>query len=261
MSNETQVVGRVKGWAKAGSRDRSTPPHFHFPLTASRLHGFTMIVHEMENELIKIWNLTIALSDQLQENRAVTAQLRAQADILKVLISLSTAYSPLIRSFSRPRLSILAQVSPCVGSISNSLKAIAFPFQLFTPSISHPTAEAYNAELEKTNASVLGENQNLLNENKQLNALVREYEQTLETIMSKFRTHAVCSALSFYTHLIFTSARFPRTRARPHSPVRTPASQSRDYGDAAGTFTNDGYIRRTRQHIQSSPPNSSCHWR
>ena len=44
-----------------------------------------MIVHEMENELIKIWNLTIALSEQLQENRAITGQLRAQADILKVL--------------------------------------------------------------------------------------------------------------------------------------------------------------------------------
>ena len=55
-----------------------------------------MIVHEIENELIKIWNLIVALSDQLEENRAVTAQLRAQADILKVLsTSPSTAYSPL----------------------------------------------------------------------------------------------------------------------------------------------------------------------
>jgi len=51
-----------------------------------------MIVHEMENELIKIWNLTLALSDQLQENRAITAQLRAQADILKVLIPFSHLY-------------------------------------------------------------------------------------------------------------------------------------------------------------------------
>ena len=53
-----------------------------------------MIVHEMENELIKIWNLTIALSDQLQENRAITAQLRAQADILKVLIALRRSLPP-----------------------------------------------------------------------------------------------------------------------------------------------------------------------
>ena len=59
-----------------------------------------MIVHEMENELIKIWNLTIALSDQLQENRAITAQLRAQADILKVLIPLRRSYRLLQSSHS-----------------------------------------------------------------------------------------------------------------------------------------------------------------
>ena len=46
----------------------------------------------MENELIKIWNLIVALSDQLEENRAITAQLRAQADILKVLVSSSHLY-------------------------------------------------------------------------------------------------------------------------------------------------------------------------
>jgi len=126
-------------------------------------------------------------------------------------MSLSTAYIPLTRTFSRPRLSTLAPVFPCAVSILNSPKASTFPFQLFTTtSISYSTAEAYNAELEKTNASVLAENQNLLNENKQLNALVREYEQTLETIMSKFRTHAVCStSLSLtrpHTHLIFQHA-------------------------------------------------------
>jgi len=51
-----------------------------------------MIVHEMENELIKIWNLIVALSDQLQENNAITAQLRGQADVLKVLFSSSHLY-------------------------------------------------------------------------------------------------------------------------------------------------------------------------
>jgi hypothetical protein len=50
-----------------------------------------MIVHDMENELIKIWNLVVALSEQLQENRAITAQLRAQADVLKVLSHLHVA--------------------------------------------------------------------------------------------------------------------------------------------------------------------------
>jgi hypothetical protein len=77
VSKETQVV--------AGSKDgmiscnRSTKQNIRI-----------MIVHEMDNELVKIWNLILALSDQLQENRAITAQLRAQADVLKVL---STLYS------------------------------------------------------------------------------------------------------------------------------------------------------------------------
>jgi len=35
------------------------------------------------------------------------------------------------------------------------------------------------------------ENQSLSNDNKQLAVLVKEYEQTLENVMSRFRVHAV----------------------------------------------------------------------
>jgi len=35
------------------------------------------------------------------------------------------------------------------------------------------------------------ENQNLAHENKQLNALLKEYENTLETVMGKFRSFSV----------------------------------------------------------------------
>jgi SIKE family len=35
------------------------------------------------------------------------------------------------------------------------------------------------------------ENQSLLHENKQLNSLMHEYEQTLETVMGKLRGHSV----------------------------------------------------------------------
>jgi arginyl-tRNA synthetase len=55
---------------------------------------------------------------------------------------------------------------------------------------SHP-AEAYEAELERLNAAFIQQNGDLQNDNKQLAALLKEYEQTLETVMSKFRTHAV----------------------------------------------------------------------
>jgi len=44
-----------------------------------------MIVHaDVEAELLQVWTLVSELSDQLQENRDVTADLRAQAEALKV---------------------------------------------------------------------------------------------------------------------------------------------------------------------------------
>ena len=41
------------------------------------------------------------------------------------------------------------------------------------------------------NAHFIVENQTLLHENKQLSLLLKEYENTMETIMTKFRNHAV----------------------------------------------------------------------
>lgn len=43
------------------------------------------------------------------------------------------------------------------------------------------------------NASLVIENQTLLHENKQLGSLLKEYEQTLETVMAKFRSQSVCA--------------------------------------------------------------------
>ncbi len=51
--------------------------------------------------------------------------------------------------------------------------------------------EVYEAELERMNAAMSAENQTLLNDNRQLSTLIREYEQTLEKAMEKFRAHAV----------------------------------------------------------------------
>ncbi|KAI6030537.1 hypothetical protein F5J12DRAFT_801154 [Pisolithus orientalis] len=52
------------------------------------------------------------------------------------------------------------------------------------------TKEAYDAELQRMNASLVSDNQNLQHDNKQLGILIREYEQTLESVMSAFRTRA-----------------------------------------------------------------------
>lgn len=53
--------------------------------------------------------------------------------------------------------------------------------------------ETFESELERTNAHMVIENQTLLHENKQLGLLLKEYETTLETIMGKFRTHALAA--------------------------------------------------------------------
>lgn len=51
--------------------------------------------------------------------------------------------------------------------------------------------EEYNAALEKMNAQMSAENTALANDNKQLGTLVKEYEQTLENVMTAFRVRAV----------------------------------------------------------------------
>lgn len=42
-----------------------------------------IIQSDVEGELLRVWSLISELSDQLQDNRMVTADLRAQADALK----------------------------------------------------------------------------------------------------------------------------------------------------------------------------------
>ena len=50
------------------------------------------------------------------------------------------------------------------------------------------------------NVAITAENQSLQYDNKQLNALIKEYEQTLETLMSTFRNRAVW----FYDYFFIT---------------------------------------------------------
>jgi hypothetical protein len=59
-------------------------------------------------------------------------------------------------------------------------------------------AEAFESELERMNAHFIIENQTLLHENKQLSVLLKEYENTMETIMAKFRNHAVRPIIALY---------------------------------------------------------------
>lgn len=53
------------------------------------------------------------------------------------------------------------------------------------------SVDLYDSELEQMNVTLGAENQGLLHDNKQLGGLIKEYEQTLESVMGAFRTRAV----------------------------------------------------------------------
>lgn len=59
--------------------------------------------------------------------------------------------------------------------------------------------ELFESETERLNAQIIIENQTLLHENKQLSLLLKEYEGTMDTIMSKFRNHAVRSIFARFS--------------------------------------------------------------
>ncbi|KAG8856781.1 hypothetical protein FRB96_006285 [Tulasnella sp. 330] len=107
-----------------------------------------------EGALIAVWQLVAELSEQLNANRAATAALQAQAGVLK-------------------------------GQAVHN--GTGFVLRRFNTDLAK---ETFESEVERMNAALIIENQQLQHENKQLNVLLKEYEQTLETVMSKFRSQA-----------------------------------------------------------------------
>ncbi|KAF8519392.1 hypothetical protein BU17DRAFT_33409, partial [Hysterangium stoloniferum] len=105
-------------------------------------------------DFMQLWRLVTELTEQLAQNRSITASLQAQA-----------------------------------GAVNSAASHQSTGFALRSQDI-YKSAEAYDSELERTNASFIQHNSDLQNENKQLAGLLKEYEQTLENVMSKFRTHA-----------------------------------------------------------------------
>ncbi|KAF4612211.1 hypothetical protein D9613_004097 [Agrocybe pediades] len=111
----------------------------------------------MDNELILVWQVVNELSEQLSHNQKLANALQLQAGVLKEQAVEATAGTPLRR--------VNVDISK----------------------------ELFDSELERLNAQVIIENQTLLHENKQLGLLLKEYENTLETIMTKFRNHALAA--------------------------------------------------------------------
>ncbi|KNZ80916.1 hypothetical protein J132_03616 [Termitomyces sp. J132] len=110
-----------------------------------------MAVLESNDQLGQLWALIQELSEQLNQNRSVSVSLLAQAGNIKA----SPAETQSITLFNLDK-----------------------------------SQEEYDAELERMNTSMVAENQALQRDNKELNTLIKDYEQTLETLMSSFRNRA-----------------------------------------------------------------------
>lgn len=113
--------------------------------------------HDMETELIRAWQLLHELSEQNAHNHKMSLALHSQAGALKD---------------------------------EAGHAASGFSLRRVNTDISK---ETFESELERTNAQIIIENHTLLHENRQLSLLLKEYEQTMETIMTKFRSHALAS--------------------------------------------------------------------
>ncbi|KAH7910819.1 hypothetical protein BJ138DRAFT_1179992 [Hygrophoropsis aurantiaca] len=112
------------------------------------------ILDGSDQDLARLLSLITELSEQLTQNRSVSISLHS-----------------------------------LTGNVKNQATHSQTGFVLRRFNLDKP-AEVYNAELERMNAVLSAENQGLQHDNKQLVTLIKEYEQTLENVMSAFRTRA-----------------------------------------------------------------------
>ncbi|KAJ7645478.1 hypothetical protein DFH06DRAFT_586520 [Mycena polygramma] len=129
---------------------------------------------DQDPSLMKLWALITELSEQLNQNREVSAGIYAQAGGIKTqAVHSQTGF--VLRRFN------LDKPKGSHGRLLN-LHGVDKSCQR--------NLDLYDAELERMNAAMATENIALQHDNKQLNALIREYEQTLETLMNTFRNRA-----------------------------------------------------------------------
>jgi len=107
-----------------------------------------------EQDIMRIWSLLTEVSEQLTQNRSVSISIHNLTSGVKS------------------------------QAIHSQTGFVLRRFNLDQPK------EVYEAELERMNTAMSADNQTLQNDNRQLNALIREYEQTLENVMSQFRARA-----------------------------------------------------------------------
>jgi len=107
-----------------------------------------------DQEMMRLWEIISDLSEQLNQHRVTASALRNQAEGIKSQ-TIHTQTGFVLRRFNMDK-----------------------------------SQDDYDTELERMTNVITGENQALQYENKQLNLLIKEYEQTLETLMTTFRKRA-----------------------------------------------------------------------
>ncbi|TEB39750.1 hypothetical protein FA13DRAFT_1751031 [Coprinellus micaceus] len=113
-----------------------------------------VVLNNEEPDIMQLWGMITQLGEQLSQNQAMSVSLYTTAGKIK--------------------------------NQSSNLQS-GFVLRRFNTDKSQ---EEYDAALEHMSAGIAAENQGLLHDNKQLSSLIKEYEQTLETLMSTFRNRA-----------------------------------------------------------------------
>ncbi|KAI9462297.1 hypothetical protein BJY52DRAFT_1116177, partial [Lactarius psammicola] len=146
-----------------------------------------MYGNDVEGDFIfRAWQIISEISDQLAHNQKFASSLLSQADSLKA----------------------------DAGNLKSESTLRRFNVDI--------SKESLESELERTNAQIIIENHTLQQENKQLSLLLKEYEQTMETIMTKFRSHTVAAqqhqvSLTDYYDLLLAHEPLP-----PAEPANNP---------------------------------------
>lgn len=136
---------------------------------------------QQEPDINQLWATITELSNQFNKARSASVSLIEQTSSLRSQAVHSQS------GFVLRRFNTHLSVGEC---------PLGLEFGLWTDVVH--VVDDYESALEKMNASLAAENASLVNDNKGLNGLIREYEQTLDTLMTNFRNKAVC---------LFTSTR------------------------------------------------------
>ncbi|GAA6024913.1 hypothetical protein JCM11491_005523 [Sporobolomyces phaffii] len=167
-------------------------------------------------EMERLWNLLGELSSQLSHNRQQTEELHRRADELR---------------------------SQAVHSQTG------FTLRRFNVDVSK---EEFESELERLNVSLVMENQSLQQENRQLSSLLKDYESTLDAVMSKFRAYAHASQqhdLELTRH--YESLLLSLPVALPPAPPLLPATTDDPSAAAAPASIDPATLQASLGHLAS----------